>query len=1349
IKCRPPSATTSRMLALRLSLCCVAFSWCFADTVPKVAIVAYPLKATARLRRDSTVDNANSSISSTAPPDHAINEIDGGLSPARHEAVQSHESKRLSLDTARGGSKGLLARHSTPLDHTWANPEKCFRHATCEPIINATCFGVSLPYSHTTVELVNDSTSQLEIQERLNLWQGLQQIPRCWAVVQPLLCAVYRPKCVDGRVTLPSQEMCRLVRGFCKVVALGSEWPSFLQCQHDIFTSGCKNEMREIKFNTSGRCADPLVATPRETSWYTEVEGCGIGCRHPLLTEDERLGMRTFVVVVSSIATVTSLFAVLTFMIGWKESRQYPNVMVFYINLCLLLMCVGWLAQFIPGAREDITCRRDGTLRSGEPSSGENLSCVVIFCLVYYFLMAALCWFVMLTYAWDNRFQARGSVPRESLDAKSAYFHLIAWCVPFVLTITVMALGKANDDTCVDGDPVSGICFVTSTNPIVRSAFVLLPVTVAFFVGGYFLVREFYKLITLKVSNSDMLNDRVRTKIQSMILRIGLFVVTMVLLVSCTFVCHIYEFKNQAVWTDSLRSYVACRANVAAAQRFLPEGPQSCDPGSRPSLAMLQLHLVAFLGACIALSSWVLTAATAATWKRFWCRTILRRPLDEPVKLQRHKLIAEAFARRNELNRGQGSVSFHSAHDDPVGMNLDVNSVTSQDLSSTWATALPSFLQRRGAVAGPGALPVRRYSSTSDVSRQISMSVRRQSLDSQASYHQLAAEKQWLRHQRRKTRRERERLVGPCQSPFPILPMRRGSDSSAQSLAATLQGMRPRAPFASKAALVARATSTGDLNPGSVIPQNYLSLNRPLVGGQHKRDKVLINPPFTHGMSDTSATRMSMRRGPSNAVAADTALPTSVNAAASTAGASPNDASAASTQGAPINRMPGLMPPYAAMPNPYAAYMGYLGALRMPPTDVLPYGYPPAAFYGGFPFYPPTGMFPYGQGFTSYPDLDPRHTPLIPMHPMPDSMSESGFVPIITSDSEFTDLGVRSPELLSARLAVEERQRIVAELAAMSPRPQTNQETQTERGAEAAPTPTLRATPLSKASPTKAAAVEAIEMREIKSGQSRQSNVSAASKARLSKSPPVQQTSRASKSNTPMNRFSSVSPPSGSPVILTPQAVQQTTLQAQSVSPRCHGAYQPLPSHSLNNNVHNNNSHPLSDLNDPQCSSAAAAVECGDLWQSQQAQRCSCQCSAFDQDFGAQSATVHSYPLPNEYLQGALSPSHFQQHTCPASGSTEPNTIDSMSCPSNSDGPHSCHTYLFAPVPSPMDAEGMDHQGFPTNGFVQLTEQYPGVQQLAMQQGHPAFGGCCEGPPQPHIGHNSPQGLTDHGFVSR
>lgn len=54
-------------------------------------------------------------------------------------------------------------------------------------------------------------------------------------------------------------------------------------------------------------------------------------------------------------------------MIDWKSFSKYPALVTFYINLCFLIVCLGWLAQFLPGGREDIVCRKDGTLRVGEP----------------------------------------------------------------------------------------------------------------------------------------------------------------------------------------------------------------------------------------------------------------------------------------------------------------------------------------------------------------------------------------------------------------------------------------------------------------------------------------------------------------------------------------------------------------------------------------------------------------------------------------------------------------------------------------------------------------------------------------------------------------------------------------------------------------------------------------------------------------------------------------------------------------------------------------------------------------------------------------------------------------------
>lgn len=36
-------------------------------------------------------------------------------------------------------------------------------------------------------------------------WQNLKSVPKCWAVIQPFLCALYMPRCENGTVELPSQ----------------------------------------------------------------------------------------------------------------------------------------------------------------------------------------------------------------------------------------------------------------------------------------------------------------------------------------------------------------------------------------------------------------------------------------------------------------------------------------------------------------------------------------------------------------------------------------------------------------------------------------------------------------------------------------------------------------------------------------------------------------------------------------------------------------------------------------------------------------------------------------------------------------------------------------------------------------------------------------------------------------------------------------------------------------------------------------------------------------------------------------------------------------------------------------
>lgn len=128
--------------------------------------------------------------------------------------------------------------------------------------------------------------------------------------------------------------------------------------------------------------------------------------------------------------------------------------------------------------------------------------------------MSGVIWFVMLTYAWHTSFKALGTT-YQPLLGKTSYFHLITWSIPFVLTVAILAVAQVSGPpdrgtvfwgvvvaaaSCsppirgprfyqVDGDSVSGICFVGYKNYRYRAGFVLAPIGLVLIVGGYFLIQ--------------------------------------------------------------------------------------------------------------------------------------------------------------------------------------------------------------------------------------------------------------------------------------------------------------------------------------------------------------------------------------------------------------------------------------------------------------------------------------------------------------------------------------------------------------------------------------------------------------------------------------------------------------------------------------------------------------------------------------------------------------------------------------------------------------------------------------------------------------------------------------------
>ena len=103
-----------------------------------------------------------------------------------------------------------------------------------------TCLSTPLPYSSTSLIFATDSNNVNEMMTKLQEWSGLRHVPECWAVIQPLLCSVYMPRCYNGSVEMPSRELCQRTREPCKIVEdYYKGWPEFMKCDADHFQQGC------------------------------------------------------------------------------------------------------------------------------------------------------------------------------------------------------------------------------------------------------------------------------------------------------------------------------------------------------------------------------------------------------------------------------------------------------------------------------------------------------------------------------------------------------------------------------------------------------------------------------------------------------------------------------------------------------------------------------------------------------------------------------------------------------------------------------------------------------------------------------------------------------------------------------------------------------------------------------------------------------------------------------------------------------------------------------------------------------------------------------------------------------
>lgn len=381
----------------------------------------------------------------------------------------------------------------TVLSTGLAGPQDGFdtlpHHKKCELIRIPFC--MDLQYNETMMPNLLDHENQEVAGLDVHQYFPLVKV-KCSPTLQIFLCSLFFPLCtVLDKPLPPCRSLCVSARSGCEGLMnnFGFTWPENFDCER--FPEAGKQDLCFGENDTSsstppstpsqypigfpnkgfGRLPTgnedhisrlyppdnardfgfvcPLqFKVPKNQDYSFRVgdkieKDCGAPCDGMFFTENEKAFARVWIGFWSFLCLLSCLFTVLTFMID-PERFKYPERPIIFLSVCYLMVGIVYVIGFFSG--NTIACREPfpppvETLKmvSTITQGTKHEFCTILFMVLYFFGMASSIWWVVLTLTW---FLAAGlKWGHEAIEANSHYFHLAAWAVPAIKTITILAMG--------------------------------------------------------------------------------------------------------------------------------------------------------------------------------------------------------------------------------------------------------------------------------------------------------------------------------------------------------------------------------------------------------------------------------------------------------------------------------------------------------------------------------------------------------------------------------------------------------------------------------------------------------------------------------------------------------------------------------------------------------------------------------------------------------------------------------------------------------------------------------------------------------------------------------------------
>uniref|UniRef100_T1JLV3 Uncharacterized protein n=1 Tax=Strigamia maritima TaxID=126957 RepID=T1JLV3_STRMM len=532
-------------------------------------------------------------------------------------------------------------------------------HGRCEPITIPLCKDIQ--YNETIMPNLLNHQKQEDAGLEVHQFFPLVKV-QCSPDLQFFLCSMYAPVCtILDQAIPPCRSLCMSARVGCEGLMnkFGFQWPESLDCSkfpeagsHDICvgenntqsrgtvthkggSSGVQNPMYTQKPPPSRPKAFGFVCpehfkVPKSNNYVLRVgddvrPDCGAPCHEMFFTEKERHFSRIWIGVWSILCMISTLFTVLTYLVDTERFR-YPERPIIFLSVCYFIVALTYTVGF--GMGDEISCNEpfDPSKRSLDPHDVGNFkeqmvstitqgtrkgSCSFLFMLLYFFSMASSIWWVILTLTW---FLAAGlKWGHEAIEANCQYFHLAAWAVPAVKTITILAMGD------IEGDVLSGVCFVGVWNSTTLRCFLLIPLVVYLFIGTIFLLAGFVSLFRIR---TIMKHDGTKTdKLEKLMIRIGIFSVLYTVPATIVIGCYFYEQNNMNSWMVSWHNDICKRYYKIPCPEDRPD-----NFWPKPDFTVFMIKYLMSLIVGITSGFWVWSGKTFSSWKNFYVKIYGGRP---------------------------------------------------------------------------------------------------------------------------------------------------------------------------------------------------------------------------------------------------------------------------------------------------------------------------------------------------------------------------------------------------------------------------------------------------------------------------------------------------------------------------------------------------------------------------------------------------------------------------------------------------------------------------------------------------------------------------------------------------